>query len=138
MKICAKNVLQKCAKTVCKSATKLFAKVLQKRCKSAPKIFAKVHQNVCKSAPKMFAKERQKKNCFAKVRRKCRQKCAKNLCKSAPKHCFLSPEPGKRGFTYMQVVPAFIGAKQVMTSDIIKCTFIPFPGSSYITYNNLQ
>ena len=41
---------------------------------------------------------------------------------------FLSPEPGERGFTYLQVVPAFSGAKQVMTSDIIKCTFITFPG----------
>ena len=28
----------------------------------------------------------------------------------------------------LQVVPSFSGAKQVMTSDIIKCTFIPFPG----------
>ena len=41
---------------------------------------------------------------------------------------FLSPEPGERGFTYLQVVLAFSGVKQVMTSDIIKCTFIPFPG----------
>jgi hypothetical protein len=39
---------------------------------------------------------------------------------------FLSPD--KWGFTYLQVVPAFSGAKQVITSDIIKCTFIPFPG----------
>ena len=41
---------------------------------------------------------------------------------------FLSPEPGEWGFTYLQVVPAFGGAKQVMTSDTFKCTFIPFPG----------
>ena len=119
----------------CKSVPKMFAKVRQKClqkfsknvCKSAPKIFAKVRQNVCKSAPKCLQKSA-KKNCFAKVRRKCWEKCAKNLCKSAPKRCFLSPELGKRGFTYLQVVPAFIGAKQVMTRDIIKCTFIPFPG----------
>ena len=44
---------------------------------------------------------------------------------------FLTPEPGEWGFTYLQVVPAFSGAKQVkvkVRSDIIKCTFIPFPG----------
>ena len=44
------------------------------------------------------------------------------------KENFLSPEPGERGFTYQQVVPAFGDAKQVMTSNIIKCSFIPFPG----------
>jgi hypothetical protein len=41
---------------------------------------------------------------------------------------FQSPEPGEWGFIYLQVVPAFSGAKQVVTSDIIKCTFIPFAG----------
>ena len=41
---------------------------------------------------------------------------------------FLSPEPGEWGFTYLQVVSAFSGAKQVATSDIIKCAFIPFSG----------
>ena len=51
--------------------------------------------------------------------------CHKNINKDDN---FLSPEPGERGFTYLQVVPAFSGVKQVMTSDIIKCTFIPFPG----------
>ena len=35
---------------------------------------------------------------------------------------------GEWSFTYLQVVPAFSGVKQVMTSDIIKCTFIPLPG----------
>ena len=41
-------------------------------------------------------------------------------------NCY-SPEPGERGFTYLQVVSAFSRAKQVMTSDTIKCSFIPFP-----------
>ena len=30
----------------------------------------------------------------------------------------VSPEPSERGFTYLQVVPAFRGAKRVMTTVI--------------------
>ena len=68
LKICDKNVLQKCAKNVCESATKMFAKVHQKSMQKWTKMFAKVR-------PKVFAKVWQKKNCFAKVR----QKGAKNI-----------------------------------------------------------
>ena len=63
---------------------------------------------------------------------KCCQKCCQKCTKTFSKLVFfriqsLSPEPGERSFTYLQVVPAFGGAKQVMTSDIIICTYKPFP-----------
>ena len=65
LKICDKNVLQKCAKNVCESATKMFAKVHQKSMQKWTKMFAKVR-------PKVFAKVWQKKKLF---------------CKSTPKVC---------------------------------------------------
>lgn len=41
----------------------------------------------------------------------------------------LCPQPDVTGLlTYLQVVPAFKGAGQLMTSNTINCTFIPFPG----------
>ena len=58
-KICDKNVLQKCAKNVCESATKMFAKVHQKSMQKWTKMFAKVR-------PKVFAKVWQKKTVLQK------------------------------------------------------------------------
>jgi hypothetical protein len=117
LKKCTKNRLAKVRQKCLQKCTKKFAKVCQtylQKCtknvcksvpkmssKSAPKIFEKACQNAGKSAPKTsLAKVRQKYNC---------------------------PEPGEWSFTYLQVVSSFSGAKQVMTSDIIKCTYIPFP-----------
>ena len=40
----------------------------------------------------------------------------------------LCPEPDGTGLAYLQVVSAFSGAGLLMTSTIINCTFIPFPG----------
>ena len=128
-KVRQKTVWQKCAQNVCKSVPKMLSK-------SVPKIFAKVCQkclqkwakNCCKSAPKKLFCKSAPKQCFAKV---CQSvaKCTKTFSKLAFFRILsLGPEPGERGFTYLQVVPAFGGAKQVMTSDIIKCTsFYTFP-----------
>ena len=41
---------------------------------------------------------------------------------------FLSPEPNGVGFAYLQVAPACSGAGQLMTSNVVNCAFIPFPG----------
>ena len=99
----------------------MFAKVCQK-------CLQKWAKNCCKSAPKKLFCKSAPKQCFAKV---CQSvaKCTKTFSKLAFFRILsLSQEPGERGFTYLQVVPVFGGAKQVMTSDIIKCTsFYTFP-----------